>query len=306
MRKPLGLIDRLLLPFYSPSKIAKLLAKKGPADAALVLKTFPRKRSLDVMSLWSERVRAHIINQLGDYGIGLIKMMDTAEQGKLMLVLDAKLIKKFTRRMSDKELKLLAATWNLSYMAAVLPKLPAEKASMLLSSLKHEDQHSLINGFKPWERAELMKALKPEDKARLLGKLDTKSLVDLFGRWDPDVQSEVFGFIATERRNEILNYMRPRAVVAMLKHLDNEELIELMMRMEETRQMEAFQYLPDESQEVVFPVIPSARQRVIISRAKPAVCAKLLRSFSKAEVDELLSGLSLEHASAIRKARIMG
>jgi len=305
MSNPLGLIDRLLLPFYSPPKIAKLLAKKGPADAAAVLKTFPRRRSLDVISHWSERVRAHIINQLGDYGIGLLKKMDTAEQSKLMLALDAKLVRKFTQGISDKELKLLA-TWDLSYMVVVLPKLPAKKASSLLSSLKHEDQETLINGLKPWVRAELIRAMKPEDKARLLSKLELKSLVDLFGRWGPDEQSEVFRFMATEQRNEILNYMRPPAVIALLKDWDHEKLIELIVSMEETRQMAIFKYLPDELQEVVFPALPKVRQRVILSQTKPSVGARLTGSFSSEEVEELLSGLPLEHASAIRKARIIG
>lgn len=300
MRHPLNFFQRLLLPYYSVEKIARILSLKSPVETAYILQTFNLDKSIAVLSLWSQPVQVHIINQLGDYGLKLVLKMGLKEQSGFLVRLNSRMARKLSFMLPADNLDKMLGIWTNEERNMAFTKLPAKVTSRFLMKMSIEQQVAVIRSFKPWIAAPLMETLEPEARARILDGIDFKLALDLFDRWDIVIKSSVFRLLNRNKQEEFIGAMRPRSLALILQRWSEEDALEFLLLLNADLQLNLLKRLPEEFIEKIFHQMPTNRQLMVINSSEPTYAVKLLKLVPKAVAEEILSKVKPENVSVIR------
>ena len=305
MKSGLSFFDRLLLPFYSPKKIATILASMPSEEAIVTLKSLAPAKSLSIVNCWSEKTRVFFLNSLGTYGIKLLRAMPAEEQSGYLIKLNSKLVRKFGIEIPDKTLSEMMANWDEKDLPLIFGKLPQAKAAKLFKQLPLNQQVRLITTFKPWIGASLMEGLRAEARAVILDQIESKLALDMFDRLSRHVKGDVLSCLSMARRMEIAGALSPKRLAEIIKHWKEDKAGEFFASLDAERRAQLAVHLPDNLCQVIFSQLSYEGQLELIRELEPAKGAPLLAKLGKKEREAVLSQLHPGLADPLRKLMIM-
>ena len=305
MKSGLTFFDRLLLPFYSPKKIATILSLMPSEEAIITLKSLPPAKSLSIVNNWSEKTRVFFLNSLGSYGIKLLRAMPAEEQSGYLLKLNSKMVRKFGVEIPDKKLSEMMASWDEKDLPSIFGKLPQAKAAKLFKQLPLNQQVRLITTFKPWIGASLMEGLRAEARAVILDQIDSKVALDMFDRLSRHIKGDVLSCLSSARRLEIAGAMSATRLAEVIKHWKEERAGELFAALDVEQRVALAMHLPDNLCQVIFIKLPYEGKLEVIKELEPAKGAPMLAQLDKKEREAVLSQLHPGLADPLRKLMIM-
>lgn len=294
-------IHRLLMPFYTPARVAKILANESPTEAINVLKGFNPKRTQEVISHWSEKTQLSILNCMGEYAMRVLDYMDKTQVARALAHLTVTIVRKMGSKYPLKDLREMLESLTEEDKVIVLAKLAPSISATLVKDLPSNERISILCRFKPWVASSLMETLEPQEKAEVLLEMEPNRALDIFDRWGNKIKSEVLQQMDEGRREEILNSLTPRTIVPIISNWELEQVTALVIKMQEEKQLAVYKKLPLEHRVEIFPQLPLSNQLSVLKTLDPNVSVELISGMSKSDRDTLLGYLYPELADSIRK-----
>jgi Mg/Co/Ni transporter MgtE len=301
----LSWLDRLLMPFYSPAKLARILGKTPPTVAIMYLRDFPARKAYDVISYWPEKVQITILTSMGDYALKVIEYMEPERVIKAMVNLSIQMVRRLSTRYSISEFRNMLTDLREDDKIVLFAKLPSSVSSALVRDLPAEERVKILCCYKPWVATALMEQMEAKDKAAVLDALDVARALDIFDRWGDKTRSAVLLEVSEARREEIINALMPRTLAPILSEWSEDFAAEIVAFMEEEKQFAVVKKLPQEYQKKIFPLLSVKSKVRILKSQEPAASVELLTCVEKVERDSLLGQLYPDLADNIRKLLIM-
>jgi Mg/Co/Ni transporter MgtE len=305
MRKTLGFFDGLFLSFFSSKKIAQLLASVPSEEAIRLLQTLKPGKSVEVISNWSEKTRIGILNNLGDYCIHMLRIMEPAQQSFYIVKLCVPLVKKFAAEIPYKKLSSMMAAWGSAERLVVFAKLPQGKAAKLFGELPIDNRVELVVNYKPWIGATLMEGMKPEGRAEILERVTSGMALDLFDRLDRHMKADVLPLLSEARAQEIAEALRPKVLAEIVKNWSPEQVHNLLSKLGWEHRANMIKHLADDQQYAVLPLFPRNRLHEVIEHVNPPIAAKYLFGLEREDRDAILKQLHPDVAGPMRKLMLV-
>jgi Mg/Co/Ni transporter MgtE len=301
MAHPLGFFHKLLLPFYSPVTIARIISRKSPNVGSQVLESLIPQRTFVVLKYLDENYRLKVLNNMGEYLFHLTKLMSTAELAKYLTILQGGTVRRLSMRISERLLASMIEIWNESELVFILTNVHPKKGAYIIQQLPKEQQVTMLRALQTWVQAALIKDMPPDVRAEVIDSLNLEPAVDLLTRWSLEVQSNVLRMVSKQRRNEVLATMRPRMIAEVIDYWPKEEKMDLLNSLKEEDMVKLLFNFTDDTKRELFLLLPPMKQRYIIINLRTDQAITFLKYLPDDEIAAHLKGMDQETSSLLIK-----
>ena len=301
MQDPLGFIHRMLLPFYSPATIAKILSSKTPQASAYVLKTLVPSRALAVMGQWDPGYKLKVVKSMDDYLYRLIKVIDLEELSFYLLNLEAGMVRRLSMKIPDAVYANLMLIWNDDDLKLILTNSNPKKGAFIIGRLPAERQAVILRDLQTWVQAALIQDLPPDVRAEVIDGLNLEQAIDLLTRWGADVQSSVLRLVERSRRQEILKSMGHKQIAEIIEMWPMEEQMATVSGLDDQYMTQILFNFNPVKQEELFKMLPPDRQRFIVSNLRTDQAVVFMRYLPDTEIQNMLNELDTDTAKLLIK-----
>lgn len=301
MAHPLGFFHKLLLPFYSPATIARIISRKSPNVGSQVLESLLPQRTFVVLKYLDENYRLKVLNNMGEYLFHLSKLMSATELAKYLTILQGGTVRRLSMRISERLLTSMIEIWNESELVFILTNVHPKKGAYIIQQLPKEQQVTMLRALQTWVQAALIKDMPPDVRAEVIDSLNLEPAVDLLTRWSLEVQSNVLRMVSKQRRNEVLATMRPRMIAEVIDYWPKEEKMDLLNSLKEDDMVKLLFNFTDDTKRELFLLLPPMKQRYIITNLRTDQAITFLKYLPDDEIAAHLKGMDQETSTLLIK-----
>lgn len=299
MAHPLGFFHKLLLPFYSPATIARIISRKSPILASQVLESLLPQRSMAVLKYLDDGFRLKILNNMGEYLFHLTKLMNTEELARYLTTLQGGTVRRLSMRISERLLLNMVDIWSEQELIFILTNVHPKKGAYIIQQLPKDQQVTMLRSLQTWVQAALIKDMPPDVRAEVIDSLNLEPAVDLLTRWSLEVQSNVLRVVSKQRRNEILATMRPRMIAEVTDYWPKEEKMDLLNSLKEDDMVKLLFNFNDVTKRELFLLLPPPKQRYIITNLRTDQAIVFLKYLPDDEITFHLKNMDQETSSLL-------